>query len=489
MNTVPQFTRDFILSQLYNICLRTDSYKLTHWKLMKPGTTKVISYLESRGGRFDKTMFFWLQYYLYMLEGEIVTKEFIQFAKLFSEVHFGYEHVFNEEGWSDLLEVHKGKLPVLIKAVPEGSIVPTGNVLLTMESTDKRFTWIVQYIESIILKLWYPITVATYDLHCKLEIEKGIRETGGSPEEYFFRLVDFGYRGVSSEETAGIGGACHLLNSFSTDNIRGILFAMATYNAPMNIAGSVIASEHSVATPFGLDEKGEREYIRYMISSVPKDKPVSVVGDSKNIYNFAWILANDEEIRQLIEERTAPFILRPDSGDPEEVLPKVFNILWDGFGGTINDKHFKVLNPCIRILQGDGIQLETIIGIIQVLKSNRIAIENLVFGSGGKLLQAHDRDEQRFAIKCCYAIINGEEVNVEKNPDTAPSKRSKKGRLKLLPSPFGFSTLQSSTCSAATFDSHIDALVPVFEDGVILKLYSWEEVQANIARTRKMYNY
>lgn len=210
-----------------NPLLQTDSYKLTHWKQYPPGTERVYSYLESRGGAYPSTVFFGLQYILQRyLTGRQIYEADIEEAKRFSALHFGTDEYFNEEGWRYIVREHGGKLPVKIKAVPEGTVVPNHNVLMTVVNTDPNCYWLTNYFESLLLKVWYPTTVASQSYHIKEMMRKFVEESG-TPANLPFMLHDFGYRGVSSEETAQLGGLAHLLNFVGTDNLAA--FHMMKY--------------------------------------------------------------------------------------------------------------------------------------------------------------------------------------------------------------------------------------------------------------------
>ena len=145
----------------YNLILQTDSYKFTHWKQYPPGTEHVYSYLESRGGMFGQVVFFGLQYYLQRyLSGSVVSEEDVAEAQDFVDQHLG-PGMFNAEGWRHIVRNHRGRLPVEIRAAAEGSVVTVSNVQMTIENTDPRCYWLPNYLETLLLKVWYPITVAT----------------------------------------------------------------------------------------------------------------------------------------------------------------------------------------------------------------------------------------------------------------------------------------------------------------------------------------
>ncbi|KAL3852341.1 hypothetical protein ACJMK2_015998 [Sinanodonta woodiana] len=452
-----------------NILLITDSYKVTHHFQYPDNTTVVYSYFESRGGKFPSTVFFGLQYILKRwLIGPVVTKEKIQEAKELYSLHFGHDH-FNEEGWNYILEHHKGYLPLRIKSVPEGSLVPFKNVLFTVENTDPKCFWLTNYFETLLVQVWYPMTVATNSRYQKEIIAKYLDETADNMDGLPFKLHDFGFRGSSSVESAGIGGCAHLVNFMGTDTIAGISTARRYYGCPM--AGfSIPAAEHSTITTWGKD--GEYEAFKNMLTRFPKGL-VACVSDSYNIWNACEKIWG-EQLKDIIEGRDGTLVVRPDSGDPPEVVVKVLDILGKKFGTKINSKGFKMLPQCIRIIQGDGISYETLDTILTNMKKNGWSADNIAFGSGGALLQRLDRDTQKCAFKCSYALINGKEVNVFKQPITDPGKKSKKGRLTL--------ELQDGeyvTMTEGTGDPKKDLLITVFENGKLLRDYTFDEVRKN----------
>jgi len=451
-----------------NFLLRTDSYKFTHWKQYPPQTTGIYSYLESRGGMFPTTVFFGLQYYLRTyLQGPRFTPQDIDAADAFCKQHFGRD-LFNRVGWLRLYEKHEGRLPVRIKAVPEGTVVPNLNVLATIENTDPDFPWLTNYLETMLLKVWYPITVATLSREIKRVI-KGFLERTGDPSLLPFKLHDFGYRGVSSEETAAIGGAAHLLNFQGTDNVAGIVLLQEHYRAQMP-GFSVPASEHSTITAWGKDH--ETDAYRNMLTAYP-EAVVACVSDSYNIFNACEKIWG-ETLKPDIVNRKGTLVVRPDSGDPVPVLAKVFEILGTKFGYQTNQKGYRVLPPYIRVIQGDGVNLFTIQNMLyQLSKFHGWSADNIAFGMGGALLQQLNRDTQKFAFKCSAARIGNEWQPVFKDPITDPGKNSKHGRLALVEKNGQLHTLENVS-KDGTVD---DQLVTVFENGTITREYDLDSIR------------
>lgn len=451
-----------------NIILDTDSYKVSHYLQYPKDTEIVYSYYESRGGRFQNVIFYGLQYYIKeYLTGKVVTSEKIQEAKNLLSNHFQTESIFNEKAWMRLLEKHNGHLPIKIKAVPEGSNIPYKNVMMTIENTDPEFFWLTNYLETLLSRVWYPSTVATYSHEIKNVIRGFYEKTSDTMDGLDFKLHDFGSRGVSSSETAAIGGAAHLVNFMGTDNLISMRLLNKYYSATSDAGYSIPASEHSTITSWD----DELEAYRNMLESYPTGL-VACVSDSYDIYNACANLWGTE-LKDEIMNRDGTLIVRPDSGNPEVVTLKIINILGDKFGYTYNTKGYKVLNPKIRIIQGDGIDLPMVKDILGNYMINAWSAENIAFGSGGGLLQKHDRDTQKFAIKCSAIRRAGKWFDVYKDPITDKGKASKKGRLQLVKSDDGYMSVRED-------NSNVDLLETVFENGVLMKEYTHEQVKANI---------
>ena len=448
----------------HNIMLNTDSYKVSMAPQYPLGTTNVFSYIAARGGKFTFTQFVGLQMFIkeYLLVQ--ITKEDIDIAE---EILTAHGEPFDRSMWDYIVEVHNGYLPVVIKAVPEGTVVPVGNALVTIENTDPKCHGLTTWLETPLLRaVWYPTTVSTQSKYIKNILQEYL-EKSGDPTTIGFKLHDFGARGVSSMESAGIGGAAHLVNFMGTDTITGVLYAREYYNA--GIAGfSIPAAEHSTITSWG--RAGELNAYRNMVTQFGKPGGlVAVVSDSYNIYEACKMWSTDP-LKQQVIDSGATVVIRPDSGDPVEVMPKMIQILADGFGYTTNDKGYKVLNN-VRLIQGDGVNELTIRSILGAFMAMGWSADNIAFGMGGALLQAVDRDTQKFAMKCSSAQIDGTWVNVQKDPVTDSGKKSKAGRVTLYKGAEGY--------YSGVEDWMPSALVEVFRDGKLVTEYTFDQVRAN----------
>lgn len=434
--------------------LRTDSYKFSHFKQYPADTETIYSYLESRGGMFPETVFFGLNYYLKEYLSRPVTMKDIDRAEQRVNLHLG-EGNFNRAGWERIVKVHNGFLPVRIKAVPEGTVVPTRNVLMTIENTDPELPWVTNYVETLLLKVWYPITVATLSREIKKLIKRYLEDTGdvGGLD---FKLHDFGYRGVSSEESAAIGGMAHLVNFKGTDTVIA-LEAAEEYYSELMAGFSIAAAEHSTIMAWG--QENEYDAFKNMVEQFGKNALYAVVSDTNNIFEACENIWG-EMLRRKVLENPGILVVRPDSGIPHEVVRKVVEILGNKFGWTVNDKGFKVLNH-VRVIQGDGINLEEVGRILEALKIRGWSADNVTFGMGGALLQQCNRDTQKFAIKASSMTRGGRIYDLQKRPVTDNGKWSKAGRLKLVEN--------NGVLETVTVDQigH-DVLQTVWENGVLL---------------------
>ncbi|ASV44119.1 hypothetical protein PBI_SCTP2_104 [Salicola phage SCTP-2] len=435
-----------------NFFLNTDSYKLSHFKMYPKNTEKMYFYIESRGGRFENQIFFGLQYWIKNLQNNFPTMNDVEEANELSKAH-GVP--FNYEGAKKLVE--KGHFPIRIKAVPEGTVINYKNVMVTVETTDPEFYWLASYLETSLLRdIWFGTAVATYSYQCKKVIEQYLEETNDNKETLPIKLHDFGSRGVSTHEGCGVAGMAHLVNFIGTDNLTSISFADKYYNS--GVCGITIpAAEHSTICAYGKDH--EQKAYENIMNKYPTGL-LSIVSDTYDLDNAVRNIFG-ENLKDQILSRDGTVVIRPDSGEPSEIVPKVLNILWEKFGGEHNTKGYAVLNDKVRVIQGDGVSYESIGEILEAVKQAGFSTDNLALGMGGQLLQAHNRDDLKFAMKCSNLEIDGQSIDVYKDPATDSSKRSKKGRLALIENGNGsFSTVAEDYTTG-----DMNVLRTVYEDG------------------------
>jgi nicotinamide phosphoribosyltransferase len=470
---------------LDNLLLNTDSYKASHWLQYPPDTDATFFYVESRGGLYDRTVFFGLQAILKEYLARPITHADVDEAR---DLFAAHGEPFNESGWRYIVDRHGGLLPLRIRAVPEGTVVPTHQALVTIESTDPQAYWVPSYIETLLLRLWYPVTVATISWHAKQTIRQFLERTSDDPVGQLpFKLHDFGARGVSSAESAALGGAAHLVNFMGTDTVSGLLAAKAYYHEP--VAGfSIPAAEHSTITSWGRER--EVDAYRNMLQRFAKPGAiVAVVSDSYDIFHAIrehW----GKTLKDEVIASGATVVIRPDSGDPVAVVHQCLELLDEAFGHTVNAKGFKVLNH-VRVIQGDGINPNSIRAILERVTSAGYATDNVAFGMGGALLQQLNRDTQKFALKCSAARVGGRWIDVYKEPVTDKGKMSKRGRMTLLQHrEYGTFKTVPVPPEAGSLDEIVkplgyeDALVTVWEDGRIVTDHTFAEVRARADAAR-----
>lgn len=405
-----------------SIIMNSDSYKFSHFLYYPENTTEIFSYMESRGGVYPSTVFFGLQGFVEEYLMKPITQEDIDYAKDFAIKH-GVP--FNEKGWQIILDDYQGYLPVTIKSVDEGSVIPTGNVLATVVNNDPRLPWLTSFIETALLRIWYPCTVATRIFNMKKKIKYYFDYTSdvGNMD---FALLDFSSRGCSSYESNKIGGSAYLTLFKGSDSIPAVEYINNYYKSDMS-GFSLPATEHSCMTSYG--KENEFESFKRIIEVTPENTTVSVVSDTWDIYNACEMW---NSLAPLIEEKNITLVVRPDSGNVKEVLPKLITILNKAFKGKYNSKGYKVFDN-LKILWGDGINEDTITEVFAIAMGLGISADSILTGSGGGLMQNKiDRDTSKYAFKASNAIINGISTPIGKDPITDAGKASKKGYLDLV---------------------------------------------------------
>jgi nicotinamide phosphoribosyltransferase len=449
-----------------NVILWADSYKYSQFNQYPEGTEYVYSYIESRGGIYDKVLYNGLQPFLHKIKNSVIKEDMIDEAEA---IVLDHGEPFYREGWQHIVDNHYGRLPIVIKAIDEGTILPTKNILVSIMNTDPKCWWLPSFLETALLQaIWYPTTVASNSLHSKEIILDGLKKTG-NPEDIDFRLHDFGMRGVSSMETAAIGATAHLINFKGTDTINSIQYIRRNYNEVAMPAFSVPAMEHSTVTSWM--REGEVDSYRNMIKKNAKPGGIiSVVSDSYDIFKACELWGT--VLKQDVLDSGATLVVRPDSGDPAEVVTKCVKILDKYFGSVVNDKGFKVLNN-VRVLQGDGINHSAIRGIIYSLFLAGYSTDNVLFGQGGALLQIVNRDDLKFAMKCSAACVNGEWRDVYKEPITDPGKHSKKGILALIINEQG----QYETIRIENLNGREDLMKVRFFNGSMKNTTNFQEIR------------
>jgi nicotinamide phosphoribosyltransferase len=502
-----------LLAALTSSIVNADSYKVSHFIQYPEGTEYVSSYIEARSSQFAETFgeeydyaqLFGLQAFLKDYLANPIEQIDVDIAEALFELH---GEPFNKKGWQHIVDKHQGKLPIEVRALPEGTIAGTSNALVEIVNTDPECAWLTSYVETATLRaVWYPTTVATKSRVCKDICQEFLNDTSDNAEETInFMLHDFGARGAATTEASAIGGMAHIVNFLGTDTVMGMVASLGYYDKDFTRfleqepedpkqaflktlqkmkaddtpapAFSVIASEHSTMTIKG--PEGEKAQIKSLIDRAKEGRIVSIVSDSYDYYNNVENVYGEEFKEDILEagRNGGRVVIRPDSGDPVDVIVNTLEILGRKFGTEKNSKGYKVLPDCIRILQGDGINEKSMREILIAVKEKGFSVENIVFGMGGGLLQKVNRDNLNFAQKASYAQINGEEYEICKNPATADPafvKKSKSGRLSTIWTGEAFKTIKTKDLQG----DERDAMTPVFKNGEVLQEISFNEVRQN----------
>lgn len=510
---------------MFNPLLRSDTYKLGHLEQYCPGTNKVYSYFCNRSNKnFDTHVFFGLQYYL---DKYLSIKLEPWMAEDFIEV---YESILGPcpQGTIDKIKdlTNLGYFPLEIKALPEGVETEAGVPLFTIQNTIPGYHWVVGFVESVLLKVWYSSVVATTSRRYKKLVEDLFTLSVDDENRFLipFMVHDFGYRGDSSEEGAALSGCAHLLNFVGSDTITAFRFSQKYYEADLTdgpIMLSVPASEHSVACSFG--RYGELDYINNMLDKYPTGI-VSIVSDQYDVYEFFDKYLR--EVKDKILSREGKTVLRPDSGSQyhvicgygvtnygstkEELLSDLKNMSWcilntdrvecfytsdghyidldgneltelevkgclqildDIFGHTVNTKGYKVLNDKIGLIYGDGMYYEKYKKVQERILEMGYSSENLIIGVGG-ILRNHSRDTIGSAIKATSIEVNGEQRNIFKDPITDKGKKSACGLLKVFKEDDKYKFVDQVTEE----EEKTGELKTVFLDGKLTKKQTFEEI-------------
>ena len=506
--------------------LLVDNYKLDHYQMYPEGISKLYSNFTPRASRIkdiDSVVVFGIQKFI---------KDYL--IKAFDEHFFGNQYRINSDGsklnfaedhpikkWSNnqrdkVLNEYKkhvkldsykhiedlwdlGYLPIEIKALPEGTKCPIGIPMLTITNTLPEFAWLVNYLETLIsTQLWQAMTSATISNKYREIIDKWSFKTTGSTEGNEWVGHDFSMRGMSSVETAIISGMAHLLSFRGTDVVPAIYQMEEDYNVNNLIAGGVPATEHSVMC-MGQKEE-EIETFRRLLKTYPTGI-LSVVSDTwdlwKVVTEYLPILKDE------ILARDGKLVIRPDSGNPADIIcgtkyskshiktitkdaspnnKGVIELLWDIFGGTINDKGYKVLDPHIGLIYGDGIGLHNLEEINSRLEAKGFATTNWVAGFGSYGYQYNTRDTFGFAMKATYGEVDGEGREIFKDPITdSGTKKSAKGLLQVYrpEGAHGYGKLQLK--QSCTWEEESQGLLQtVFKDGKLVKETTLDEIKERL---------
>lgn len=477
-----------------SLLLRMDSYKFAHPFAYRPGITGMTSYGEARVDKNVVIVPFGMQIYVKRYLTQQITLADIDIAERFAELHFGRK-LFARKSWEKVVTEYNGYLPLIIRTVREGTPIRGGMPVYSVTALGEDYFWMSSAFETMLQRaIWYPTTIASLDYDIKKVMKQFYIDTGADLALLPFALHDFGARGVTCAEQAEIGGAAHCVNFMGSDTVEGILAANFFYKETM-AAFSAYATEHSVQCSFGSGAEDQVEYISHQLRNAPEGSIISIVLDGFDVEREATACCTI--LKDEIIASKAKVVFRPDSGDMMVWVPKLLRIQEKAFGYTKNSKGFRKINY-VGLIQGDGVDHLAIKSLLGLLISYGWAADNVIFGSGGALLQKVNRDTFKFAQKasaiCFHTWIDqddasyGDEedmvdiwIGISKDPITDPGKKSKEGMMTLVRNKL------TGEYSAARLDQNKldeqfeDAHVLVYHTGKLYNETTLVEVRARCA--------
>lgn len=504
-----------------------DFYKLSHPEQYPEGTEFVYSNFTPRTSRMpgvEKVVFFGLQaytlqwmieyfnVYFFLRPRERVVDEYKHFI-YFTLINPGnIQGLDTEDCWkaidkidaTRIRELHDyGRLPITIKALPEGTLVPLRVPMYTIENTQsKKFYWLTNYFETqMSAEIWPQCTSATIAFEYLKLLTRYADMTCDNRDHVPFQAHDFSFRGMMGIEAAALSGAAHLLSFAGTDSCVAIERLEHYYGANISkeiVGTSIPATEHSVMCAHGNED--ERAAILHLITNVYPTGFASIVSDTWDFWHLVTVVY--PSLKDEIMARDGRVVIRPDSGDPVDIICGDLNAetvherkgliecLWDTFGGTVNSKGYKVLDPHIGAIYGDSITLDRAAQILFLLEKKGFAASNIVFGVGSFTYQYNTRDTFGFAVKSTDVIINGVEKAIQKDPKTDNgTKKSAKGRvivwndngtLRLID---GMNEEQYKNMQGM----YKDELQPVMVDGKLVRQETLSEIRSRIKEQLEAY--
>ena len=491
--------------------LLTDGYKLDHRRQYPKGTEYVYSNWTPRSNEYfpqatDGAVVFGIQYFIKKYLIEYFNKKFFNVNEDVAVKKFKRRiDAFlgeNEVGTEHIRALHKlGYLPIRIKALPEGSVCPIRVPMLTIVNTHPDFFWITNFLETLMsCELWLPMTSATTARVYRKELERHAEKTGFSKDiELGFLCHDFSMRGMAGLEASITSGMGHLTSFIGSETIPAVDAIEEYYNVDAEkelVSGTVPATEHSVMCAGGIED--EFGTFKRLLTELYPQGYVSIVSDTWDL--FKVVTDYVPRLKQEILARDGRLVIRPDSGNPVNIIcgytneelyytfneindaekKGVYELLWDIFGGTINEKGYKVLDPHIGVIYGDSITIERQAEIYKRLEDKGFAATNLVLGIGSYTYQYRTRDSLGFAMKATWCQINGEPKEIFKQPKTdSGMKNSLKGLIQVLQDENG--KYYAKDC-VSMYEETDGCLEDVFINGTLLREYSLTEIRERLCK-------
>lgn len=488
---------------IYPATLLCDFYKVSHREQYPENTEYVYSTWIPRASRIENVnhvVAFGFQAFI----KEYIIKYFDEnfFNRPKTEIIEEYKRVIKytlsveNPDTNHIEELHDlGYMPIKIKAVKEGTLIPLRVPMLTIENTKAEFFWLTNYLETLMsCSMWIPTTSATIAFEYRKILERYAMETVGNVGFVPFQGHDFSMRGMGALESAKASGAGHLLSFVGTDTIPAILFAEENYNANIEnelVGCSIAATEHSVMCAYG---RNEFESYKRIITEVYPSGFASIVSDTWDLWKVLTDVIGG--LKNEIMARDGKIVVRPDSGNPVKIIcgdPEsdneleqkgVIEVLWDIFGGAISEQGYKVLDSHIGCIYGDAITLERCEAICEGLKKKGFASTNMVYGIGSFTYQYNTRDTFGFALKSTHVVIDGEEVNIYKDPatDTDKIKKSLTGRVCVGEDETGIFCVDGLSVYQQERFKDQDLLEDIFVNGNLLRDEKFSDIRKKLLK-------
>lgn len=470
--------------------LKTDAYKIGHVHLYPKNLTKIYSTLIPRENSFypwsDEMVVFGYQMFVKKMVQDFSDNFFNQPLE---DVLYTYERtiksILGEENASSehIKELHEyGRLPILIKALPEGTLAPMKVPVLTIENTDPRFPWLPNFLETMLLAETFVTSTVATAAHDFRKIAEKYADKSADDKGYIdFQFHDFSERGQHGNEASVLSGLAHLTSFKGSDVLQAATAAEEFYGAnldiPASASASVLASEHSVMEAYGKDQ-----YKTY--ETLMDQNPNGILSVVSDTYDY-WEVINDvlPALKDKVMSRNGKLVLRPDSGDMKENIVGTLKSLWETFGGTVNSKGYKVLDSHVGLIYGEGITLDNVEDIFDVMLENGFSAENIVLGVGAYVYSVLvSRDSFAQAIKAQVAVFSdGTENLIYKDPktDTKHLKRSLKGAVAVVERNGKYEAIDNLTLEEAE-QVEGNQLQTIFNDGKFENAQTLDEIRKRL---------
>lgn len=481
-----------------NSLLLKDFYKAVHSEMLNPGMTKSVSYYtprKSRVNRWPKVVNFGLQMFIKNWLIDEFNENF--FNRPEDEVVAEYKRVLDNAMGKDIYDINKvrklhklGYLPIEIISIPEGIEVPMRCPIFGITNTHDEFAWLPQALESLIsAEVWYPMITATVGHTYRQIVDKYYDLTCDDNIQHRRALGNFDFRGDMGVDAALKAAAGWLMSFVNTATVPAIPFMEQMYNCDCTkeeVGFGAVSTEHFVMCSNFAVDGDECTFLKRLLTELYPNTSFSCVCDSYDYWNVVENIL--PSLKDEIMAHNGCFLVRGDSGDCVDVVTKTVFKLWELFGGTVNTKGYKVLDPHVKALYGDSITVERAEKIYQILMDNGFAASNVSLGVGSfsmhcieedDMLKPFTRDTFSSCIKACDAIINGKEYPIFKDPKTDREtgdgfKKSQRGACRVFLKD-GELTYEDGLTYEESLKNNI--MQPVFRDGKLLVDYTIKQVR------------